>query len=192
MNETVLVRYGSIPEVARFDVAVTEPIQREEAVVVRSHRGVEVETLLEPVGGNTNAAGSASLHSDEKPVILRRATPQDHDRAEQLRSECQRHFDEWRRRICDWDLDLVNLERTLERTKLILYVLNNRGPDWRCSQRRPVWESLKSNRSVTTGSSVWSLRRGMLHGRLPGQWMSRLIPTVDEFQDHQLARNATN
>ena len=95
MNETVLVRYGSIPEVARFDVAVTEPIQREEAVVVRSHRGVEVETLLEPVGGNTNAAGSASPHSDKKPVDLRRTSPQDHDRAEQLRSVCQRQFDEW-------------------------------------------------------------------------------------------------
>ena len=90
-----MFRYGSIPEVARFDVAVT----------------------------------------DEKPVILRRATPQDHDRAKQLRSECQRQFDEWRR-------------------------------------ARPF---------------------GALDGgMLPGRWMSRLIPAVAEFQDHQLAGNATN
>jgi hypothetical protein len=40
-------------------------------------------------------------------------------------------FPEWITRITEWELmlELIDLEWTLDRQKLILYVLNDRGPD---------------------------------------------------------------
>jgi len=47
MSRTLLVRYGLIPEVARFRAADAGTWEHGRRVVVRTHRGVEVGTILQ-------------------------------------------------------------------------------------------------------------------------------------------------
>jgi cell fate regulator YaaT (PSP1 superfamily) len=146
--EIVLVRYGAIPEVARFAVAASEPLERGCPVVVRTHRGIEIGTLLErlqaaatprvngsPADGPDHNGSADAAHAvaegDSDFVVLRPATPADLAQAAELRSECEGQFETWRGRIREWNLnlELIDLEWTLDRGRLVLYVLNDRGPD---------------------------------------------------------------
>jgi cell fate regulator YaaT (PSP1 superfamily) len=149
MSRSVLVRYGMIAEVARFTSAACVPLGRGERVVVRSHRGVEVGTLLEdvpPVGNGDEvqgdsqdtggqAASATPLEANAtEPTdlqILRVATAEDERTVGTLKGECEGVFHTWRRRIDEWNLqlELIDLEWTLDKSKLILYVLNDRGPE---------------------------------------------------------------
>jgi hypothetical protein len=63
--------------------------------------------------------------------VLRRATPEDEVRHAELVREAQGAFVEWQGRIVEWklDLDLIDLEWTLDHQKLVLYVLGGRGPE---------------------------------------------------------------
>lgn len=117
-----LVRYGVVPEVARFVSA--EPLDRGTEVVVRTHRGLQLGTVLE------RERTSASKPDDEA-VIERLATTADIAAGERLQQECAAEYDRWRERIAEWNLavELVDLEWTLDRSKLIFYVLSERGPD---------------------------------------------------------------
>jgi cell fate regulator YaaT (PSP1 superfamily) len=129
MNGNVLVRYGTVSEVARFSRAADAVLERGERVVVRSHRGVEIGTLLEDLIPQLDNAGN-----DTEPTslcILRTATREDEHTANRLKDECEQEFQIWRRRIDEWklDLELIDLEWTLDKSKLILYVLNDRGPE---------------------------------------------------------------
>jgi cell fate regulator YaaT (PSP1 superfamily) len=125
MTDGILVRYGAIPEVARFDLECAETAGRGAEVVVRTHRGLQVGTLLQPVDGKGAAGGGGDF------AILRTAGAPDRQAAAELRADCERQFQIWRQRIVQWnlDLELIDLEWTLDRAKLILYVLNERGPD---------------------------------------------------------------
>ncbi len=141
MSNGVLVRYGSIHEIARFAHELREPLVRGAEAVVRTHRGLEIGVLLEPVGnvnlqpnlsanGNSRANGANGRH-DESPRIVRPATAQDLAAHFRLREECKHEFENWRERIKNWklELELIDAEWTLDRSKLILYVLNERGPE---------------------------------------------------------------
>ncbi len=164
MSETVLVRYGAISEVARFATAAELRISRGTRVVVQSHRGLELGTLLEEVPGgsprsttesafpgNPTASERLNGHAEttaviepatddaaageesllDGPHIVRAATAEDESQSATLQADCREAFAVWRDRIIGWDLDLelVDLEWMLDRAKLVLYVLNNRGPD---------------------------------------------------------------
>ena len=63
--------------------------------------------------------------------VARAATPADLQAARERTRECDESFAGWCDRIVEWDLELelVELEWTLDRQKLILYVLCDRGPD---------------------------------------------------------------
>ena len=126
MLATAFVRYGSIPEVARFRVDLDPHPLRGAAVVVQSQRGIEIGTLLRMV---KRAENDAPAESDFR--LLRRASAEDERIARQIREECRQEFETWQQRIAGWnlELELVDLERTLDREKLILYVLNDRGSD---------------------------------------------------------------
>jgi cell fate regulator YaaT (PSP1 superfamily) len=141
MSQSVLVRYGTISEVARFAIPAEFTRRRGERVVVRTHRGVELGTLLQDVvdqsaqptngnGSHSNAGDAASLDADQQ-AILRTATLDDEDTAAGLKKQCEHEFATWRGRIDDWKLrlELIDLEWTLDKSKLILYVLNDRGPE---------------------------------------------------------------
>lgn len=154
MSHSLLIRYGLIPEVARFPVAGEESYARGECVVVRSHRGVEIGTVLERVkepepasalhrhngsaGEPERSAGEEATEKrasanagDTATAVLRRATSEDATAARRNEAACRDAFEEWRQRIENWrlELELIDLEWTLNREKLILYVLNDRGAD---------------------------------------------------------------
>jgi cell fate regulator YaaT (PSP1 superfamily) len=148
MSGNVLVRYGMISEVARFSTEPGVTLERGERIVIRTHRGVEIGTLLEDVraadfngargpqrhsvnGGVTATAEPATGDEATSLRILRTATAEDERTAGGLKDECEKAFSSWRGRINDWKLrlELIDLEWTLDKTKLILYVLNDRGPE---------------------------------------------------------------
>ncbi len=126
MAAIYLVRYGSVPEVARFAWTGTDRPARGDRVVVQTHRGLQIGQVLEDV------SAKSSSPPEETPdfVIARRATPEDETAAEQGRVRCEAEYFEWCRRVLLWNLPLevVDLERTLDGEKLILYVLTERGP----------------------------------------------------------------
>jgi cell fate regulator YaaT (PSP1 superfamily) len=137
MNQTILVRYGAIPEVARFAHDLGEIPRRHERVVVNSHRGVELGTTLESLretaltqSGTAGGDSEAGVQSPEFRV-LRRATPEDESLHAVLRREADQAFPQWQNRIQEWklDLELLDVEWTLDRQKLVLYVLGGRGAE---------------------------------------------------------------
>jgi cell fate regulator YaaT (PSP1 superfamily) len=128
---SVLVRYGTISEVARFDTDADLTLERGNRVVVKSHRGMEIGTLLEDVSRRTNGNGAKDANEPSDLCILRPATDEDEQAVSRLKDECEQQFASWQRRIDEWQLrlELIDLEWTLDKSKLILYVLNDRGPE---------------------------------------------------------------
>jgi cell fate regulator YaaT (PSP1 superfamily) len=129
-STTLLVRYGAIPEVARFANPQALPVDRGADVVVATHRGPELGAVLEEL------RPSPEPRIDQSPPeptgeVLRLATDADRDSAARLRREAAGEFTGWEQRIAEWrlDLQLIDLEWTIDRSRLILYVLNDRGPD---------------------------------------------------------------
>lgn len=131
MSESILIRYGLIPEVARFPNDGGGPYLRGERVVVESHRGTEIGTVLETVPStdpDRNGHDDANLGTIS---LLRRATREDEQAARRLQEEGRAAFETWQRRIAGWELELelIDLEWMLDRGRLVLYVLNDRGAD---------------------------------------------------------------
>lgn len=124
----VLARYGAIPEVVRCSAELPVELQRGAPVVIRTHRGVELATVLQRI------EPSPEPDAPETPAtsdMLRQATTEDLQRAGELAARTQAEFPLWEQRIRDWglDLQLIDLERLLDGSKLVLYVLNARGPE---------------------------------------------------------------
>ncbi|MEZ6144837.1 MAG: PSP1 C-terminal domain-containing protein [Planctomycetaceae bacterium] len=135
MPTEILVRYGTIPEVARFDAAEIAPIQRGEMVLVNTHRGMQLGEVLDPVRTSlrdpTFGTPAVQETAESLPKVIRRALEDDLAASRALRVEAEQEFGDWQQRIIDWnlELELIDLEWTFDRKKLILYVLNERGPD---------------------------------------------------------------
>lgn len=139
MSSSALVRYGRISEVARIVGDTSIVLHRGKRVVIRSRRGLEIGTLLEdaPIDVENIASSDKSDSSVEatpkpdSPFIVREATDDDERAATILASECEEQFHAWRERIGRWrlQLELIDLEWMLDKSKLILYVLNDRGAE---------------------------------------------------------------
>jgi cell fate regulator YaaT (PSP1 superfamily) len=130
MGITALVRFGATREVAKFDAPDVQEIERGLPVVVQSRRGVEMGTVLETLIARSGlVAGSDDEPATTSGPILRIATGADLSTSERLRGECEAEFEQWRDRIRGWklELELIDLEWTLDHKTLILYVLNARG-----------------------------------------------------------------
>lgn len=130
----VLVRYGAIPEVGRFAYALSEPPRRGQAVIIESHRGLELGTLLEAVRGAARVTPTVDGAIAEEPglaQVVRLAAPEDIEEHDALRRDAQSEFARWRERIAAWglDLELIDVEWTLDRRKQVLYVLGDRGAE---------------------------------------------------------------
>ena len=112
-----LVRYGAVPEVARFRDASHATPSRGESVIVETHRGLQVGSVLEQLKPSLIAA---DMEIDFE--IVRAATPADLQAARERTRECDESFAGWCDRIVEWDLELelVELEWTLDRQKLAL------------------------------------------------------------------------
>ena len=100
-----LVRYGAVPEVARFrDASHATPSHatpsRGESVIVETHRGLQVGSVLEQLKPSLIAA---DMEIDFE--IVRAATPADLQAARERTRECDESFAGWCDRIVEWDLE---------------------------------------------------------------------------------------
>lgn len=124
-----LVRYGVVPEVARCDLSSVPDVARGTEVVVETHRGLMIGRLLDivrpPVEPQREAPPDPSFRA------LREATSEDLQRAADLAQKASGSFGDWHARIAKWNLELqlIDIEWTLDGDKQILYVLNDRGPE---------------------------------------------------------------
>ncbi len=126
-TDIYLVRYGTVPEVARFSNESPELPARGAAVVVETDRGLQMGAVLERLKPGFDPA----KESETEFKLLRSATDRDLESARDRVRECEEAFPQWCARISQWglNLELIDLEWTLDRQKLILYVLCERGPD---------------------------------------------------------------
>ena len=129
LRETVLARYGAVPEVARFRIIPLDDLKRDTPVILRTHRGVELGTLLQDVDDRYERVSPSEAASGI--CVLRAATEEDLRAFAETRLDGEAQFDAWCRRIAEWNLhlQLVDLEWLIEPKKLVLYVLSERGPD---------------------------------------------------------------
>lgn len=129
-SSDVLVRYGAVPEVASFQATAALGVQRGQHVVVVTHRGEELGLVLETVRPSSEPQRGVDEPSHVREVV-RIATEQDLQRRAAQQGDAQHEFARWQARIAQWglDLQLIDLEWTLDHCKLILYVLNDRGPE---------------------------------------------------------------
>ena len=128
---TLLVRYGVMAEVGRFGAAQLLPVG--ESVVVQTARGLELGTVVSPAAPRSPAPDTSAENADigDRPTVLRNATADDHATAAENATACAAEFAAWQERIVQWnvDVELIDIERTLDAAKLVLYVLNDRGPE---------------------------------------------------------------
>lgn len=123
----VLVRYGTVPEVARFKDESADAPERGTTVVVNTDRGPQIGTVLERLKPNA----SSKNEPDTEFTLIRAATEEDRRTAESLTQKSEASFADWCAKIVQWrlNLELIDIEWTLDGEKQILYVLCERGPD---------------------------------------------------------------
>ncbi|WP_437188080.1 PSP1 C-terminal domain-containing protein [Planctomicrobium sp. SH668] len=123
-----LIRHGAIPEVVKASWEGEVPLQRGAKVVVRTHRGEGIGVVLEAVRP-ASEPGSEEIAANSE--VLRLATADDLALQAELARQSKSEFSTWDQRILGWglDLQLIDLEWTLDRSKIVLYVLNERGPE---------------------------------------------------------------
>ncbi|MFN9370472.1 MAG: PSP1 C-terminal domain-containing protein [Planctomycetaceae bacterium] len=143
MPADLLVRYGVSPDVGRFPCPLDATPGRGERVVLLTHRGEQVGVVLQHLPARTSEPAPAGVEpvdvnsADDSPpgstgpTVLRIATADDLRHEDQLRSEAQALFPRWQQLFADWNLqlELLDLEWTFAREKLVIYVLGGRGPD---------------------------------------------------------------
>ena len=99
-----LVRYGTVPEVARFaNDSAERPAHGSENVVVETDRGLQIGTVLERLKPNFDPAKD----SETEFKVIRAATDLDLGNlaCENLVRECETAFPEWCARISQWGLE---------------------------------------------------------------------------------------
>ncbi|MEQ9407473.1 MAG: hypothetical protein RIK87_07080 [Fuerstiella sp.] len=128
----VLCRYGAVPQVARFSVsqqlyeAIGEQLERGIQLVVHTDRGLELATLLEIV--------QAGILTEQTPVtgsVLRVALPEDLQSHRENCRQAELQYVEWLQRLDDWQLQLqlIDMEWTLDQQQVLLYVLNGQNAE---------------------------------------------------------------
>jgi cell fate regulator YaaT (PSP1 superfamily) len=125
-----LVRYGAIPEVARFKGPQDALIPRGRQVILRTHRGLQSGIVM----GTVNVPivpDDADAEDLDAWSIISECGSVESRQIEQLAREAKSAYLTWKQHIINWklDLQLVDLEYTVDREKIILYVLNDRGAE---------------------------------------------------------------
>ncbi|MBT5019644.1 hypothetical protein N8553_03280 [bacterium] len=123
-----LVRYGAVPEVARCGIPDELNVVRNDEVVVQTHRGSECGRILQLVKPPVEPGVEIVEPSFQ---VERLKNESDEQTRQRIRDKANTEFDVWNQRILEWglDLQLIELDWTLDEEKLVLYVLNERGPE---------------------------------------------------------------
>ncbi len=126
--QIVLVRAGRMPEVERAVVSEGLTVQRGDFVILETPRGPLSGRVLEDISKTWRLVPHEALPAI---TIQRLPTEDDEVAIRELESLSAQEFMPWVMRIRSWnlDLELIDLEKTLDREKWILYVLAGRGPD---------------------------------------------------------------
>lgn len=126
--QIALVRYGAVPEVARCGIPQDLTLKRGDEVIVTTHRGLEGGVVLELLKPPVEPGIEIPEPSFQ---VERLKNDDDRQQESRLREQVQAEFDSWNDRISEWglDLQLIEIERTIDAEKLVLYVLNERGPE---------------------------------------------------------------
>ena len=96
-----LVRYGRIPEVARCRFPAELDVRRGARVVVQTHRGLELASVIEMVRRRTEDTEETTPFE-----VVRLATTDDETTARSRTSRLQQDFEPWQQRMTEWNLDL--------------------------------------------------------------------------------------
>ena len=135
-----LVRYGRIPEVARFGLPEGMTVQRGDRVVIESPRGPLIGEVLEQLHRSPEPDAE---QPDTTGPVERLAVEADVDTHRDNDSKASAAFREWAERIQDWgvDVELIDVEFTLD-NRTTLYVLNGRDAEPTKLALRAVTEHL--------------------------------------------------
>ncbi|MCA8989985.1 MAG: hypothetical protein KDA78_20230, partial [Planctomycetaceae bacterium] len=121
-----LIRYGHAGTTALASCESSRLLNRGAEVVVQTGHGTQLADVMESVS-------RTGMPEDVNPetVILREATAADLDRQEEFDRRAEDSFLDWQTRIAEWkvDVELMDLEWTLDGERLLIYVLNERGPE---------------------------------------------------------------
>jgi len=126
-----LIRYGAIPEILAAGWAGSVPLERGTSVVANTPRGLQIAHVLGPARAATSQNAAETEALSDQTEIQRLADSQDLTQVTELRELAGTEFPLWQQRIVDWSLQLqlIDLEWSLDRARLTLYVLNDRGPE---------------------------------------------------------------
>jgi cell fate regulator YaaT (PSP1 superfamily) len=116
-----LLSYGTLGDFGRFYPVIPVICRRGQHAVVRSHRGVELAIVLGPA-----AAGHAHfLPNTTVGQILRLASPEDHQKADELRTRGQQLFADARHLAAASELpiEVVDVEVLLDGEHAVVHTL---------------------------------------------------------------------
>ncbi|WP_437192793.1 PSP1 C-terminal domain-containing protein [Planctomicrobium sp. SH527] len=122
-----LVRHGAIPDLVSASWQNETALSRGASVVLKTPRGEELGTVLEKYR-STSEPGQESTPTT---TVLRLAEEADLAKFRRLQSKAREEYPLWTQRITEWNLDLqlIDMEWILDESRVILYVLNERGPE---------------------------------------------------------------
>jgi len=128
LHKLYLLRIGACGETVRC-LGIDQPaFKRGDEVVLQTDRGKMLARVMQHLPERIN---STSEEVTEQSQILRSASEYDLQQQQKLKQKAEHDFLPWKERIQEWqvDVELIDLEWTLDGEKLILYVLNSRGPE---------------------------------------------------------------
>ncbi len=127
LSHEYLVRVGQIAETLRCFAESDVDLNRGEQIAVQTDRGLRFASVL-----NRLSSEPQTVEDDEIPSrYVRRLTDDDQKRMAELRDKADEDFPHWQQRIAEWKVavELLDLEWTLDGERVMLYVLNERGPE---------------------------------------------------------------
>ena len=115
MGRAYLIRYGLARALGRFEAA-SGSFERGQSVVIRTHRGTELGEVL---------TEDTSPPPSRLATLLRPATPDDLERAQQVEIHRAAHFEACRAVFegGDWPLELIDAEPLLDEGRTVLHYL---------------------------------------------------------------------
>ena len=122
MRPVYLIRYGVARSIAPFAAEIAgEPLERGQAVVVRTHRGTELGEIL----GEAPATMVAEAPPERVAPLLRVASDGDILRAELAAGQRSAHFEACQTVFREgiWPLELIDAEPLLDEGRTVLHYL---------------------------------------------------------------------